>query len=221
MTILELREARVGVGGRTLVEAATMSVDASESVAIMGPSGTGKSTLLQTVVGIRSADHNQVLFDGQDLAQLSPAARDNLRLSRMGMVFQFGELLPELTALENVAMPSRYLGVKRATAHERAGHWLDTLGLSDLHHAHPDRLSGGQIQRVALARAMAHDPRLIVADEPTGMLDGSTSRDVVQLLVECARSAGAALVIVTHDHAVADACDRVLTLADGRLEAAA
>lgn len=221
MSILELREARVSVGPRTLVTAATLSVDAGECVAVMGPSGSGKSTLLQTIVGIRTPEHDQVFFESQDLGRLGPAARDNLRLSRMGMVFQFGELLSELTAIENVAMPSQYLGIKRTLAHERAGRWLDALGLSDLHQTYPDRLSGGQIQRVAVARAMAHEPRLIVADEPTGMLDGATSRDVMQLLVDCAKSAGAGLLIVTHDHAVAATCDRVLTLDDGRLEAAA
>lgn len=221
MPVLELREARVSAGARTLVEAATLSVSAGECIAIMGPSGSGKSTLLQTVVGIRPSDPDQVFFDGQDLASLGTAARDNLRLARMGMVFQFGELLPELSALENVAMPSRYLGMRRADAHTRAARWLDALGLADLHDARPDRLSGGQVQRVAVARAVAHDPRLIVADEPTGMLDGATSREVVRLLVECARSAGAALLIVTHDHQVAAACDRVLALDDGRLEVAA
>lgn len=221
MPVLELREARVSAGARTLVEAATLSVSAGECIAIMGPSGSGKSTLLQTVVGIRPSDPDQVFFDGQDLASLGTAARDNLRLARMGMVFQFGELLPELSALENVAMPSRYLGMRRSDAHTRAARWLDALGLADLHDARPDRLSGGQVQRVAVARAVAHDPRLIVADEPTGMLDGATSREVVRLLVECARSAGAALLIVTHDHQVAAACDRVLALDDGRLEVAA
>jgi ABC-type lipoprotein export system ATPase subunit len=220
MTILELREARVSVGSRVLLSMASLSMDPGQCVAVMGPSGSGKSTLLQTIAGIRAPLPDQVYVEGQDLGRMGSPARDHLRLSRMGMVFQFGEVLPELSAIENVALPSRYLGVARAAAHERAGRWLDDLGLSDLRNARPDQLSGGQIQRVAIARAMAHGPRLVLADEPTGMLDGSTSHDVVQLLVDCVKSSGAALVIVTHDQAVAAASDRVLSLADGRLAAA-
>lgn len=220
MTIVELREARVSIGSRVLLSDASLSLQGGQCVAVMGPSGSGKSTLLQTIAGIRVPLPGEVFVEGQDLAQLSPATRDHLRLSRMGMVFQFGEVLPELSAIENVALPSRYLGVKRATAHERAGRWLDDLGLAELRDARPDQMSGGQIQRVAIARAMAHAPRLVLADEPTGMLDGTTSHDVIQLLIDCVRSAGAALVIVTHDQAVAAAADRVLTLDDGRLAAA-
>ncbi len=220
MTILELREAHISVGSQTLLREASVSLEAGQCVAVMGPSGSGKSTLLQTIAGIRVPEPDQVFVEGQDVARLSPATRDHLRLSRLGLVFQFGELLPELSALENVALPSRYLGVKRAPAHERAARWLDDLGLSDLRQARPDQLSGGQIQRVAIARAMAHDPRLVLADEPTGMLDGTTSHQVVELLVDCVKAAGAALVIVTHDQAVAAATDRVLALDAGRLAAA-
>jgi len=220
MSILELREATISIGSRALIVSATMSVRVGERVAIMGPSGSGKSTLLQTIAGIRTPRPDQVLFEGQDLGRLNPAARDNLRLSRMGVIFQFGELLSELTALENVALPSQYLGVKRSLARERAAQWLTALGLSGLQHMRPDQLSGGQIQRVAVARAMAHGPRLVVADEPTGMLDGATSREVVQLLVDSAKSAGAGLLVVTHDPAVADSCDQVLTIVDGHLSAA-
>jgi putative ABC transport system ATP-binding protein len=218
--ILELRSANVDAGDRRLVSDISLTIDSGGCTAIMGPSGSGKSTLLQLIAGIRQPPPSQVLVEGADLGSLSAPARDRLRLSRMGMVFQFGELLPELTAAENAALPARYLGVPRAAAESQAVRWLSTLGLGDLHDVHPDRLSGGQIQRVAIARALAHEPRLVLADEPTGMLDEETSAEVVDLLVSRTRESGAALVLVTHDRAVAAFADRILELRRGRLVAA-
>lgn len=217
MSLIELKNADVAVDGHIVVAGADLRVLAGESLAIVGPSGSGKTTLLHTLSGLYPPAAGSVMFDGGDLSALSHAERDRVRLSKMGMVFQFAELLPELTAVENAALPSRYLGATPAEATQRAREWLDRLGIGEHADAYPDAMSGGQIQRVAIARAVAHGPQVVLADEPTGMLDTETSRDVASTLFSSARTSGAALIIVTHDPDVAVEADRTLRLSDGKL----
>ena len=152
-----------------------------------------------------------------DLTNLTLSKRTAFRLRRIGMVFQFGELLPELTALENVTLPLRLMGFPRHEAERRATLWLDRLGLNERGRAHPDVLSGGEVQRVGIARALAHEPLLVLADEPTGALDEHNSRHIVKLLVGAAKELGAAVVVATHDPLVASGADRVLRLQGGCL----
>lgn len=217
MALVEVNAADICAGKQVVVSGATLSLDAGRSLAIMGPSGSGKTSLLHAIAGIRPVRTGQVCFDGLDLGRASASERDRLRLSRMGLVFQFGELLPELTALENVSLPSRYLGHSGEQVRTDALRWLDALGVADLAEARPDAMSGGQIQRVALARAVAHGPSLVLADEPTGMLDASTSQEVVDLLFTTLIEQGIALVVVTHDAAVAAQADQVARLENGKV----
>jgi putative ABC transport system ATP-binding protein len=152
-----------------------------------------------------------------DVTRLGATQRSAFRLRRVGLVFQFGELLPELTVLENVTMPLRLLGVERAESEARADGWLVRLGLDGFGEKHPDALSGGEIQRAGIARALVHEPRLVLADEPTGALDEENADLVARMLAGAATETGAAVVIATHDPRVASAADRVLRLRDSRL----
>ncbi|UUU26761.1 ABC transporter ATP-binding protein [Streptomyces sp. DSM 40750] len=188
-----------------------------ESLAIMGPSGSGKSTLLHTLAGIIRPDDGQVLLRGERIDHWGENKLSALRRKRFGFVFQFGQLLPELPAEENVALPLMLEGMPRRHAVRRARHWFAPLGLAGLEHRRPGQLSGGQAQRVAIARALAVEPDVVFADEPTGALDQSTGEEVIRLLTSVTRDQGAALVMVTHDADVAAHCDRVLQVRDGRV----
>jgi putative ABC transport system ATP-binding protein len=188
-----------------------------ESLAIMGPSGSGKSTLLHTLAGIVRPDSGQVLLRGERLDGLSENRLSALRRKRFGFVFQFGQLLPELPAEENVALPLMLEGMPRRAAVRRARRWFEPLGLAGLELRRPGQLSGGQAQRVAIARALAVEPDVVFADEPTGALDQATGTEVVRLLTSVTREQGASLVMVTHDAEVASHCDRVLEVRDGRV----
>lgn len=206
------------VPGRRLLDEVGFDVGAGECLAVMGPSGSGKTSLLNCLSGIAMPTSGWVWAAGTELTALGLSRRTEFRLRHIGMVFQFGELLPELSALENVALPLRLMGTSRREAERRASGWLDRLGLDD-GKAHPETLSGGEIQRVAIARALAHEPRLVLADEPTGALDEENSLRVVELLVGAAKDLGAAVIVATHDPLVASSTDRVLRLLDGRLVA--
>ncbi|MCT1367711.1 MULTISPECIES: ABC transporter ATP-binding protein [Kocuria] len=194
-----------------------------ESVAIMGPSGSGKSTLMHVLSGIITPDHGSVhlnLGSGQgpmDVSRMSSEQRAALRRDRIGFVFQEGMLLPELTALENVAMALMVSGASRHEAEHAAWQWLGALGLQGMENRRPGQLSGGQAQRVAIARAQVTRPDVVFADEPTGALDSETSRHVLSALLESTASRGASLVIVTHDPAVAARCSRTIRLHDGHI----
>lgn len=194
-----------------------LEVRAGESIAVMGPSGSGKTTFLHCLCGIAAPVSGSVGVDGVDVTRLGATQRSAFRLRRVGLVFQFGELLPELTVLENVTMPLRLLGVERAESEARADGWLVRLGLDGFGEKHPDALSGGEIQRAGIARALVHEPRLVLADEPTGALDEENAELVARLLAGAARETRAAVVIATHDPRVASAADRVLRLRDSRL----
>jgi putative ABC transport system ATP-binding protein len=204
-------------GSTAALAGVDVEVHERDSLAIMGPSGSGKSTLLHTLAGIIRPDDGQVLLRGERIDKLGENRLSALRRKRFGFVFQFGQLLPELPAEENVALPLMLEGVPRGEAVARARRWFTPLGLDGLELRRPGQLSGGQAQRVAIARALAAEPDVVFADEPTGALDQRTSTEVVRLLTSATRETGAALVMVTHDADMAAHCDRILQVRDGRI----
>ncbi len=201
----------------TALDGVDLDIAAADSLAVMGPSGCGKTTLLHTLAGILQPTSGTVLHDGTDLASLSDHRRTRLRRSAFGFVFQDGQLLPELTALENVILPRMLGGTSRRAATKEARAWLDRLGLAGMHDRRPTQLSGGQAQRVAIARALAGRPSVVFADEPTGALDQATGHSVLDVLVSSCHDSGAALVMVTHDPQVAAVCRRTVAMRDGRI----
>jgi putative ABC transport system ATP-binding protein len=202
-------------GATPALRGADLAVDAQEVVAVMGPSGSGKSTLLHCLAGILTPDAGQVVFDGIRVDRLDEQARTELRRRRFGFVFQFGQLVPELSAVENVALPLLLDGRPRRRALVDAGEWLATLGIGDLGGRRPGELSGGEAQRVALARALVTGPEVVFADEPTGSLDSLAGERVMELLVDSARTHDATVVLVTHEARVAAYADREVIVRDG------
>ncbi|MFD0151405.1 ABC transporter ATP-binding protein [Streptomyces sp. NPDC055721] len=194
---------------------ADFALRAGEVVAVMGPSGSGKSTLLHCLAGIVRPDAGTITYDGRDLTGLSDTARSSLRRTDFGFVFQFGQLVPELTCVENVALPLRLNGERRKTAEARAAEWLARLEVDAVGHKRPGEISGGQGQRVAVARALVTAPRVIFADEPTGALDSLNGERVMRLLTDASRDTGAAVVLVTHEARVAAYSDREIVVRDG------
>jgi putative ABC transport system ATP-binding protein len=182
----------------------------------MGPSGSGKSTLLHCLAGILTPLSGEVWFDGRRVDTLGESERSALRRDRFGFVFQFGQLVPELTAEENVALPLLLGGTRRSAAVRRARSWLERLGLDGLERRRSGELSGGQAQRVALARGLVAGPQVLFADEPTGALDSLTGEQVMELLVSAARDQGTTVVLVTHEPRVAAYADREVVVRDGR-----
>lgn len=219
MNRLEVSDLSLRLRERLLLSGVSLAAQTGECLALMGPSGAGKTSLLNCIAGISTVDSGSVVVDGTDLTSLRAGQRSEFRLHHIGIVFQFGELLPELTMLDNVAMPLRLMRVPRRQAAQRAANWLDRLGLAERASAHPEVLSGGEIQRAAIARALVPEPVLVLADEPTGMLDEQNTRAVARLLVQIAHDVGVAVVVTTHDPLVASAADRVLHLRDGRVAA--
>ena len=213
--LIEARDVRKSFGQTPALRGASVAVGQGEIVAIMGPSGSGKSTLLHCLAGIFAPDGGEVWFDGSRMDTLDEAARTKLRRTAFGFVFQFGQLVPELTAADNVAMPLLLNRVRRRTAYQTAASWLEKLGLGDKDGRRTGELSGGEAQRVAIARALALGPKLIFADEPTGSLDSLTGEKVMDLLVGLAREQDTTVVIVTHDARVAAYADRVVMVRDG------
>ena len=214
-TLIEARDVRKSFGQTPALRGASVAVSRGEILAIMGPSGSGKSTLLHCLAGIFAPDGGEVWFDGSRMDTLDEAARTKLRRTAFGFVFQFGQLVPELTAADNVAMPLLLNRVRRRTAYQTAASWLEKLGLGDKDGRRTGELSGGEAQRVAIARALALGPKLIFADEPTGSLDSLTGEKVMDLLVGLAREQDTTVVIVTHDARVAAYADRVVMVRDG------
>jgi putative ABC transport system ATP-binding protein len=182
----------------------------------MGPSGSGKSTLLHCLAGIIRPDSGRVSYDGRELSAMSDTARSALRRNDFGFVFQFGQLVVELTCLENVALPLRLGGMRRKEAERRARQWLERLEVEGVAGHRPGEISGGQGQRVAVARALVTKPRVIFADEPTGALDSLNGERVMTLLHEQAQQTGAAILLVTHEPRVAAYSDREVVVRDGR-----
>ncbi|MDG6103137.1 ABC transporter ATP-binding protein [Dactylosporangium aurantiacum] len=219
--IIEARDAHLAFGQTPALRGATLAVGDGEIVAVMGPSGSGKSTLLHCLAGILVPDRGEILFDGARVDRLDETRRSTLRRDRFGFVFQFGQLVPELTAEDNVALPLLLGGARRADAVRRARSWFARLGLDGLEQRRSGELSGGQAQRVALARALVAEPRVLFADEPTGALDSLTGEQVMDLMVDAARANGTTVVIVTHEARVAAYADRQVIVRDGRVHALA
>ncbi|GAB3471006.1 ABC transporter ATP-binding protein [Kineococcus endophyticus] len=217
MDILTARGLVMTYGSTRALDGVDVRVGAGESVAVMGPSGSGKTTLLHVLAGILRPMAGAVDLAGTDLLTLSDAERTKLRRNDFGFVFQSGQLLSELPAEENAALPLLLSGASRAAATERAGGLLRRLGLAGMERRRPGELSGGQAQRVAIARALVGSPMVVFADEPTGALDQATGREVLDLLTAATREHGAALVVVTHDAGVARWCDRTIAMRDGRV----
>ena len=216
MSLLEAHGLAKAYGATPALTDAEFAIDAGEVVAVMGPSGSGKSTLLHVIAGIVPPDAGTVVYDGRELSAMGDAERSALRRSEFGFVFQFGQLVPELTCVENVALPLRLNGVSRKEAERTALSWMERLEVDDVRRKRPGEVSGGQGQRVAVARALVTNPRVLFADEPTGALDSLNGERVMELLTDAARSTNAAVVLVTHEARVAAYSDREIVVRDGK-----
>lgn len=194
-----------------------LSVNKGEVLAVMGPSGSGKSTLIHCLAGVLAPDQGTVVLDGVNLTALSADRRAKERLARIGFVFQFGQLLPDLTAVDNVALPLMMTGMARRAARKKADAWLAQLGLEGQAQKVPGDMSGGQAQRVAIARALVTEPAVLFADEPTGSLDSASAENVLTAMLAMVRDAGTTVVLITHDARTAAYADREVIVRDGRL----
>ena len=231
MALLEGRNLRktYKLGRKNEVQAlrgVTVSIEAGEMVAIMGPSGSGKSTLMHLLGLLHSPDQNagpvpELSFAGRDATRMSDGERTRIRAHEMGFVFQQFNLVPTLTAAENVMLAGEYAGLGRREARERAFARLDMVGLAERSGHRPSELSGGEQQRVAIARALVNDPALVLADEPTGNLDSHRSAELLGLIRKLNREQGQTFVLVTHDAEVGEACDRIIRMRDGLVQAMA
>ncbi len=208
----------VRFGATTAVAGVGLEVCPGESVAIVGPSGSGKSSLMHSLAGLIVPSAGTVHLAGTELGACSPEQRAEVRRSAVGFVFQFADLVPELSLIDNVALACELIGASRRDAWRRAGDKLDQLGIGGLASRRPGQVSGGERQRAAVGRALVHRPKVVFADEPTGALDTENGALVMDQLLAAASDAGAAVVVVTHDPAVAGRCSRALTMRDGRLD---
>ncbi|MDQ7905420.1 ABC transporter ATP-binding protein [Phytohabitans sp. ZYX-F-186] len=219
--MIEARGVVRSFGQTPALRGATVAVAPGEILAIMGPSGSGKSTLLHCLAGILVPDEGEIHFAGRRVDTMDEARRSALRRDSFGFVFQFGQLVPELTAEENVALPLLLGGVRRDAALRQARPWFGRLGLDGLERRRSGELSGGQAQRVALARGLVTSPKVLFADEPTGSLDSLTGEQVMDQMVGAAREHGTTVVLVTHEARVAAYADRHVMVRDGKVAALA
>ena len=215
-TLLAAHDVHKAFGATPAHAGASFAIAAGELVAVMGPSGSGKSTLLHCLAGIVRPERGAVAYQGVELTTRSDAALSELRRTDFGFLFQFGQLVPELSCLENVALPLRLNGQRRKAAEATAAEWLERLEVGDLAAKRPGEVSGGQGQRVGVARALVTRPKVVFADEPTGALDSLNGERVMKLLSLAARDTGAAVVLVTHESRVAAYADREIVVRDGR-----
>lgn len=219
--VLELRAIertyKTSAGALHVLRGTDLTIAPSELVGLVGPSGSGKSTLLHTAGLLEEPEAGEVILDGSDCLKLNENGRTAIRRLKVGFVYQFHHLLPEFNAIDNVAMPLMIAGVKKKAAREKAAKLLDEMGLAERMDHQPAQLSGGEQQRVAIARALANDPRLVIADEPTGNLDPATTERVFATLIKMVREEGAGVLVATHNLALIQHMDRVLTLQDGKL----
>jgi putative ABC transport system ATP-binding protein len=213
--IVEAKEAVLSFGETPALRGANLTVTRGEILAVMGPSGSGKTTLLHCLAGILAPDSGQICFAGTRIDTLREQERSALRRDRFGFVFQFGQLVPELSAEENVALPLLLGGMRRAQALHEARSWFERLGLGGMEGHRSGEMSGGQAQRVALARGLVAQPEVLFADEPTGSLDSLTGELVMDLLTDAARQQGTTVVLVTHEPRVAAYADREVVVRDG------
>jgi putative ABC transport system ATP-binding protein len=209
---LELRSA---AGMVNILKGISLQVEAGSRVGLVGPSGSGKSSLMMLIGGLERQTRGRITVAGQDLSTLNEDGLARFRRDNVGIVFQNFHLVPTMTALENVALPAEFAG--RDDAFDRAAEGLKAVGLGHRLDHYPGQLSGGEQQRAALARALVAEPKLVLADEPTGNLDGETGRQVIALLFDLARRHGTTLILITHDNALAERCDRMIRLEDGRV----
>lgn len=217
--VIDGRDLCKSFGSTPALRGASLTVRPSEIVAVMGPSGSGKSTLLHCLGGILTPDAGEVWFAGTRIDDMNERERSALRRDKFGFVFQTGQLVPELTAEENVALPLLLAGTRRSGALQEARAWFDRLDLVGLEGRRSGELSGGQAQRVALARALVGRPQVVFADEPTGSLDSLSGEHVMELLVAASREQGTTVVIVTHDARVAAYAEREIVVRDGKVSA--
>lgn len=219
--VLELRnivrEYKSAAGVLSVLSGADLVLNPGELVGLVGPSGSGKSTLLHTAGLLEKPEGGHVFLEGEDCLALNDTGRTRLRREKLGFVYQFHHLLPEFNARDNVAMPLMVGGMPRSKAREKADLILADMGLSERLTHQPGQMSGGEQQRVAIARALVNDPRLVIADEPTGNLDPATTERVFESLIRMARNEGAAVLVATHNMSLTQHMNRVLTLADGKL----
>jgi len=215
---IEVRDVSKAYGHQIVLDHASLAISRGELVAVVGRSGSGKSTLLRVIGGLEPADTGRVIVDGTDLHALSETARAIRRRRELGFVFQFFNLIPTLTVAENVELPLALNDVATAEARRRSRGLLRDLGLSDCLDRFPEELSGGEQQRVAIARAVIHEPKLVLADEPTGNLDLETANQVLQVLQHTCRQRAATLVMATHSVEVAAQAERVIAIRGGRIE---
>jgi len=217
---VEARAVRKAFGRTEALRGTSVAVDEGEVVAVTGPSGSGKSTLLLCMAGVLRPEAGEIWYDGRKLHDLSENDRTRLRRREFGLVLQFGQLVPELTAVQNVALPLLLEKHDRAAATTLATGWLERLGALDVAGALPGAMSGGEAQRVAIARALVTGPRVLFADQPTGALDTVSGEHVLTALLTTARESGATVVLVTHDNRVAASADREVLIRDGSVEPA-
>lgn len=215
--MIQLKNIYKSYGNLTVLSDVNLSIGENEIITIVGPSGAGKTTLLQIAGSLDRPDSGEVIYDGCDLASLKDKRLSEFRNRNIGFVFQFHQLLPEFTAVENVAMPALIAGTSKRKAMERAGELLAMLGLGERLRHKPAEMSGGERQRTAIARALVNSPRVVFADEPTGSLDSHNRDEIRTLISDLRRSLGQTFVIVTHDPSVSEIADRIINMADGRI----
>lgn len=217
--IIRTEDIKKSYGETHAMRGISLTIKRGEVLAIMGPSGSGKSTLLHTMAGIIRPDGGKIYFNGSRIDNLNDRQRTMLRRNKFGFVFQFSQLVPELTAIDNVAVPLLLNGINRKIAYHKAEQWLNKVGITDTKLNHlANQLSGGQIQRVAIARAMIINPEVLFADEPTGSLDSLNSELVMKMFIKTAKDNGTTVVMVTHEPTIAAYADREIIVRDGKVE---